>query len=198
MEFKEINQKFTEVIGAYINLGYRFNLSTMSGTEGEIAKADMTDGERIVRVVLSRFSCFEEDWNLEGVEIIVGEVTDKAIPDSSDNFRNTVWNDHLKVIASKRFYQIGNENRNGEKFFGTKEEAIKAAEKKYDRWASNHERTCKHALPEESKKVALSFIKRQPHCKSCKLSDIQSVYSIHDDEHNAYYVVAKFRTFQLR
>ena len=53
------------------------------------------------------------------------------------------------------------------------------------------------------KKIVLSFIKRQPKCKSIKLSDIQSVYKSKieytpKDISVGYYVNARNSTYRLK
>ena len=41
---KDINELFTKVVNKYLAKGYVFNLNTMSGSQGEIAKVDLTNG----------------------------------------------------------------------------------------------------------------------------------------------------------
>jgi len=50
MKFETINRKFTEVVSEWIGKGYAFNTATMGGSQGEIAKVDLTDGKEIIRI----------------------------------------------------------------------------------------------------------------------------------------------------
>lgn len=61
MKYADINKRYTEIVSEYMAAGYTLNSSTMSGSQGEIASIDLTDGKAIIRVLVSRFN----DWRLE-------------------------------------------------------------------------------------------------------------------------------------
>lgn len=94
MKYEEINKRFTEKVAEYLSLGYAFNTSTMSRTQSEIAKVDLTNGAEIVRIYLDRFN--------DGYEIIVGKCVDNVPPHNECNWA-TIWNDGLEVIERIRF-----------------------------------------------------------------------------------------------
>lgn len=48
MKYIDINRKFTETVSSYIAQGYIINTASMSGSQGEIAHIDLTDGKQIV------------------------------------------------------------------------------------------------------------------------------------------------------
>lgn len=50
MKYIDINQKFTAKVAEYIAKGYTINIATMSGSQGEVAHVDLTDGKQVVRV----------------------------------------------------------------------------------------------------------------------------------------------------
>lgn len=52
MKYIDINQKFTAKVAEYIAKGYTINTATMSGSQGEVAHVDLTDGKQVVRVLL--------------------------------------------------------------------------------------------------------------------------------------------------
>lgn len=191
MKVKEINKRYTEIVMEYMTNGYYFNTTTMNGSQGEIAHTDLTDGETIIRIVMDNF----RDWEsqTEGIEIIVGKCTDESVKPNCKNGHNTIWNNRLEVIRSEKFYQVGRENRSGDKFYGTEEEACKAMEKSYARYDTRRNSN-KQELSENAKKIVLSFIKRQPKCKSVKLADIENVYKTNA----TYYVKAKGNTYKLK
>ena len=55
MKFADINKRYTEIVNEYIAKGYTINTATMSGSQGEIAKIDFTDGTEIIRIRVASF-----------------------------------------------------------------------------------------------------------------------------------------------
>lgn len=53
MKYIDINQRFTAKVAEYIAKGYTINTATMSGSQGEVAHVDLTDGKQVVRVLLA-------------------------------------------------------------------------------------------------------------------------------------------------
>ncbi len=47
MKYIDINQKFTAKVAEYIAKGYTINTATMSGSQGEVAHVDLTDGKQV-------------------------------------------------------------------------------------------------------------------------------------------------------
>lgn len=144
MKYSEINKRYTEIVAEYMNKGYTINTASMSGSQGEIAKIDLTDGTEIIRIVISTFVKYN-DLHSEGIEIIVGRTTDKAKP-HSNNKDYTVWNNHLEIICEERFYQIGSY---GTDFYGNEEEAKRASQIKHERWALRREDNSRTELKNE-------------------------------------------------
>lgn len=134
MKFTDINKRFTEIVSEYMNNGYIFNAASMNGSQGEIAKIDLTNGDEIIRIYVDRFSDWKESPCYEGVEIVVGRNTDMVAPNSSDAFC-TIWNNCLSVLARERFYKVG-DNRNNGPLYGDKCEACSAAEKRINRYTA--------------------------------------------------------------
>ena len=125
MKFIDINQKFTTKVAEYIAKGYTINTATMSGSQGEVAHVDLTDGKRVIRVLLDRFNEYNSYDSLAGLEIVVGTPTDKVVPYDTARY-NTVWNNRLEIIDRERFYIIGSSDRRCNTFYGTKAEAEQA------------------------------------------------------------------------
>lgn len=105
MKYIDINKRFTAIVAEYMAKGYTVNTTTMGGSQGEIANIDLTDGNEIIRVLVSSFHEWG-DTSLESVEITVGRPTDKVEPNSPVD-HVTIWNNRLEVITVERFYQIG-------------------------------------------------------------------------------------------
>jgi hypothetical protein len=192
MTMTEINKRYSEIVMDHMNDGFYINTTTMSGSQGEIAHIDLTDGSTIIRIVMSEF----RDWeaNKKGIEIIVGKCTDTNVKANSKSGYNTVWNNKLEVIRSEKFYQIGRQNRSYEKFYGTEEEAGEAMRKMNERYESRKTQKI-FVLPDKAKKIILPFIKRQPKCKSVKIADIEKVWR---NGKNEYFVTAKGKTYRIK
>jgi len=182
MRFEYINRKFTETVTAWISRGYNINSATMGGHQGEIAKIDLTDGKEIVRILLTE-ECKNERTEKDGVRriyhydliaLIVGRATDQVTPNGSDTFNSTIWNERLEVLRREEFYCIGERHGRNEAWYGTKEEATAQQEKRWDRYSANWKPSGME-VSEKAKAIVLPFVRRQPKCKTAKVSDIESV-----------------------
>lgn len=128
----DINKAFTQVIAEYMAKGMVVNTQTMSGTQGEKAKIDLTDGNGIYRIMVA--DGYEDDvdgrhhyeW-LETREITVERF-------ETDNF-GTLWNGSGEVIFKKVFYKI---NRR-EIFTDSIEEIREITKKQMDRYSNRHD-----------------------------------------------------------
>ena len=88
MKYADINRRFTEIVAEWLAKGYSINTASMSGSQGETAKIDLTDGKEIVRILVDRFSDYAA--NVEGVEIIVGKALEQPArsPPAGTVFQN--------------------------------------------------------------------------------------------------------------
>lgn len=108
IKMEDINKTYTEIIGEYISRGYWIYTKTMSGSQGEIAKIDLTNGKHILRIWINDRRDTnvgdKDEWlYVDLIEIIVEEF---------DDFRNrTLWNKEGKVLNTFTFYRIGSKNR---------------------------------------------------------------------------------------
>ena len=102
MTFKGINERFSEIVGEYLAKGYTINAGTMSGTQGEIAKVDVTNGKEILRILMENHIHVCEPTT---VDILVGRCTDKVRP-HCDGIFNTVWRDHLVEVYRETYYAL--------------------------------------------------------------------------------------------
>lgn len=189
---KDIENLYTDTIKEYLEKGYRIYYSTMGGSQGEIAKIDLTNDKEVIRILLeSNNECYRgnpvhKHIDLNYFTIIVGRNTDKLI---GDTFFDTIWNKNLELISEIRFYKIGRKNNS---FFGTKQEAIDAMLKYYERlkfksfyWAD--ERI--EINSDEAKRIVLPFVKRQYKCKSATVKDIEKIEKVISENGKVYYMV---------
>lgn len=176
MKFAEINAKFSAIVSEWLAKGYVIHTPTMSGSQGEIAKVDLTDGTEIIRVLMTRFGepCVwveDREYNLEGVKLLVGNAGDNAGPVRL-SFFTTIWNEHLDVLSCEEFYEVGCVNRNGEQWYGTKEEAL--AQQKIQQERENARRIPRCiVLPEAARKVVFPLIRQK--LQGFQLSEITKV-----------------------
>ena len=193
---KDIEQMFTDTVSEYIKNGYRFYYSSMGGSQGEIAKVDLTNGKEVIRILLSHE---HEDFWFDYIALIVGRNTDRLY----GQFHDIIWNNNLEIISEVKFYEIGN-NRNYN-CFGTKQEAIDAHKKHMERLHSRKfdDDITTFNFPDKAKEIVLPFVKRQYKCKSITLKQIEEVkkivrYSYSNNKKEVhYYVTAKGKTYRI-
>lgn len=192
MKFKDINEKYSNIIYDYMMNGYVINTDTMGGSQGEIAHIDLTNGKEIVRVFVERFYSHTDCAN--GVKIVVGKCADKVRPHDSHGF-HIIWNNHLEIISEERFYDAG---VRGNDYFVDYESAREAQQKRNNRYTNKSVCNSKD-FSDSAKRIALNYLKRQPKCKSMKISDIESIRHFVDANSNysKYIVVARGKEFVL-
>lgn len=156
MKYSDINKRYTEIVTEYMTKGYTINTASMSGSQGEVAKIDLTDGNEIIRIRIASFS----DWkaNVEGFEIIVGKSTDNVKPNSNETF-GTIWDKHLEIIHSERFYQISREYRHD--YYSTEEDAKRASEVRFERYERRHIKYKKYEASEKALEIAKRIVRRK-------------------------------------
>ena len=190
MKYADINKIYTEIVAEYIGRGYTINTSSMSGTQGETAKVDLTNGTEVIRVLVQTF----HDWkvfDVEGVEIIAGRVTDDVIPNESERF-STVCNDNLEILVSERFYKLG-ENCRREKFYGTKDEGETAARLRVERYAAKNIGRVTVDLTDKALEIGKRIVRREFGVKRVSAADVHVI------KHNGAYIVKyKSKIYRLR
>ena len=200
---KDIENVYTDTIKDYLNKGYRIYYSTMSGSQGEIAKIDLTNDKEVIRILLDsetehyREHPIHKYMDLDYLTIIVGRNTDKL---RGDSFSDIIWNEHLELISEIRFYKIGRRNNS---FFGTKQEAIDAMCKYYERFDFRDLYSRDEIIfSDKAKEIILPWVKRQKKCKSVNIKQIDEVKKVIYYNRKGievhYYVKAKGQVFKIR
>ena len=182
MKYIDINQKFTAKVAEYIAKGYTINTATMSGSQGEVAHVDLTDGKQVVRVLLDSFTEYDSFNSLSGLEIVVGTPADKVVPYDTVRY-NTIWNNRLEVIESERFYEIGSSKRRGNTFYGTKAEAEQAEALSVERYKAKSKTSPYIDLTDRYLPLAVSIVKKRTGCTRVQKANVR----IHKDS-NGYIV----------
>ena len=179
----EIDRLFTEKVAEYLSKGYWLNPDTMGGSQGEIAKVDLNNGQEIIRVLLDRKTTFMDGTQ---VSLKVGRNTDKLYGSTFD----TIWHEHLEILEERTFCEVA---RN---FYVTPDEYPAIREKRFARYAQRQPTPVD--LGEKAKEIVLPFVRRQSKCKRAKLSDIENVRkSVNRGGKTVYTAQVKGRTFLI-
>ena len=169
MKYADINKKYTATVAEYLANGYTINTRTMSGSQGDYAHIDLTDGTEVIRIMVDTFHEWT-DISLEGLEIIVGRADSEVIPNCENDYR-TLWNTKLDIISRERFYEIGADYRHG-KFYGTLEEATAAHKLKYQRYAAKHQVSKTKDITAKAMEIAKRIIRREFNVKRICEADV--------------------------
>ena len=168
MKYIDINRKFTDAVNSYLAQGYILNSTTMSGSEGEIAHIDLTNGSEVIRIFLREFSDFVETDG--GVELIVGRASADVIPNEARE-RQTIWNGKLEVISHEAFYKLN--GYRGNDFYGTKEEAKAASEKRLNRHIGRMTDTTPKDVTEKAAPVVKKYVREKFNIRRIKMDSIK-------------------------
>lgn len=201
MKFADINRRYTEIVAEWLAKGYTINTATMGGSQGEIAKVDLTDGHEIIRIFAETFSNVHTD-SLCGIEITVGRYD--ANYDNSGLLPNReagldiIWNVRLKVLSNERFYKLGTNCKSGESYYGSWSEA-EAAKRRHLVRRSRKERKYepKQFTSDQAKEIGKRIIRRQCGVKRIREDDIKVSYSMNGN-HKVYCVHYGNMSYQLK
>ena len=106
MTKQDIRIAYTKTISDLLAKGYFIYPDTMSGTQGEIAKIDLSDGEKVIRVYLDHD--YSTETFADRILLVVGRV-----PQATLNHGGTVWTHKLEII-SRRVFESADYNRGRE------------------------------------------------------------------------------------
>lgn len=181
MNKDDISRVYTAKIAELLSAGYQINPWTMSGSQGEIAKVDLTNGSEIIRVLIETSHEFPIG---KIVTITIGRVVEQG--------ELTIWNDRLEVCSQIKFAEIA------EDYYTTYDEGVKSGEKRVQRCLRCADQPSPD-LSDAYKMIALRWIQRKPRMKSCQLKDIKSMTRRMDNcGRNRYHITAKGKDFTIR
>ena len=179
----EIDRLFTAKVAEYLSNGYWLNPDTMGGSQGEIAKVDLSNGKEVIRILLNRQDAFMEGTQ---VSLKVGRNTDKL----SGSMFDTIWHEHLEILEERTFCEV---SRN---FYVDPEEYPAIRDKRFARYMNRQ--AVPADLGEKAKEIVLPFVRRQSKCRRAKLSDIENVRkSVNRGGKTVYTVQVKGRTYLI-
>ena len=180
----DIRRAYTQKVSELLASGYQIHYETMSGSQGELAHIDLTDGNEILRVLLEREGCCGDGYG-NIVRLRVGRCNEDI------SRTHTIWNERLDTLFEIEWDQISGN------YYTTREEGARMAAVRLERW-----RRRGHTAPAELgaayKSAALRWIRRQPRMKSCRLEDITRIAKHTPEGGRMFYeIAAKGKTFIL-
>lgn len=189
MNSKQIESIMTAKVMEYLTKGYILNTTTISGSQGEIAKVDLRKDGEIIRVLLT--SNYEyEDNECYVVTLTVGRNIDKLHKSSPFDTFTTIWNNHLEIIEERKFYSIYS---NVDNFTENPDDLIEQRNKKKARFIIRREyrkmNGRKDITSDATKAIVLPFVRRQPRCSRIKAIDITRIERTYDKQNKLYYTI---------
>lgn len=188
MKYAEINKRFTDKVNEYIAKGYIINSATMTGSQGEVAKIDLTDGNEIIRIMIKE--CWYNHCEYKGYEIFVGKANKgKHYINAYGSFK-TLWNNELTEIFNESYYQA--DYRKNKDWFVTEKE-IKENFKKVEERFKNHY-VYPQPLSDKVKDIVLKYVRRQPKCSRARKESIR----VSKDGNNKYHIYYRNYSWVLK
>ena len=185
MTKNDIRSIYTQKVAELLAQGYQIHPETMSGSQGEMAHIDLTNGSEILRVLIETRGCFFDAY---------GDILTIRVGRNTDDVRggwHTIWNDHLETLSEIKLAKIS------ENFYTTLEEGKRMAEVRHSRWR-NRDRELRKEVGDAYKSIALRWLRRQPRMKTCKLEDIdRMIRRTRSDGTACFEIEAKGKTFYL-
>ncbi len=180
MKFTEINAIFTATVTEYIAKGYTFNTTSMSGSQGEIAKVDLRKGTDVIRVLLYTDMSYEPCGDLMILE--VGRCTEEQVINATGcNSRATIWNNRLEVLDKRTFWKMSDRRRNDWYIEGDagKEAALLSENRKYG--PNGNRKKPEGREFENAAKIVLPAVKRHIGKARYSADQIKRVYKYWDE-----------------
>ena len=167
MKHIDIDKRFTEIVAEYLAKGYTVNTAAMNGSQGEIAKVDLTNGVEIIRVYVDSFRDYK--IHTEGIEIVIGRSTEGIKPHEYTGW-DIIWHNALEILSRERFCMIGQTRYY--KYYGTEEEAKAAQRKRHDRYMLNNSGRSSQDITDKALEIAKKVISREFGIKRINASKI--------------------------
>lgn len=172
---KEINKIYTEGVKSYLDKGYVFNTSTMAGSQGEIARVDLTNSKEVIRIRIQNFGM------IDTVKIIIEKFGKGFCKDNFVDY-DTIWNDAGEIIKEMCFYEVDTK-RAVSKYTDDKNFFEQIKEKRIARYRNRPNNSFSKEI-KFNRKIVLGIIKNHKGFKSVKESEIEKVI-----KHGKYYTI---------
>ena len=196
MKKQDIRNAYTQKVAELLSQGYTIFPDTMSGSQGEIAHIDLTNGSEIWRVLLERKLCWSDlDGGFDGdvVTLTIG----KAAADTwvGDYWDGTIWNNRLEKNFEIRWAEI---RRCREGWYTDMDEATRIGHIRRVRYREQHTQH-RDTLGDAYKSIGLRWLKKQPKMKTCRLEDIEQMQRVWDADGSRHFEIkARGKQYTIR
>ena len=188
MHKKDICELFTKKVVEYINKGYVITPDSFSGSDGT-SRVDLVNGDSFIRIFID--DTLDERCNnittFQVCEKILDKRETRGIYDT-----DIIWTSNIKVIEREDFYIINKYCNRSSEYYVTKQEyedlKEKLSERRIKRFSNDGHKY--YRFPEQAKEIALTYLRRQPKCKTAKKSDIRWVEKYVSNDNNVYYRIS--------
>lgn len=179
IKMNDINRNFTERVAFLVTLGYVVNPKTMSGTQGERCRIDLTkdNGKTVRRLYLETGYDHGDKKTYRSMDTVV------FMEEEFENVQGfgTLWNGKGKIVDKTLFYKVGQNsiyNLDSSLAF-TKSKDL--AYELYDKhWKRSRERDSSSVNKElKPTEKVLEIVRKRKGYKTVKLSDIIGVSANH-------------------
>lgn len=184
----DINRDFTATVKQYLDKEYTFRVESMGGSQGEVAKVDLTNGAEVIRVLLDHMDVSESGGS--GLVLIVGRVTETGEKYFS------IWNHELEILSRRRYFEIDHEQQ---KYTAAKivYDSIWAKRIAREKRRGNQYSKTVFADQTRAKAAVLPFVRRQKGLARVSIKQIDSVYYAVYGGEKSYHVCVKGRILEL-
>ena len=191
MTITDIGKLFTERVNEYLNKGYYYCINTMAGHQGEDARIDLTNGEDFVRIYVDRG--YKGGYGT--LSVVVGRYSKMV---DYNSFRGIVWAGDLEVVSEDIFWSMNAQDT----FFGSKEQAEEAEDKRMERRITKREVARSKSIVFDSdavKKMLLPLVRyKVKGCKTAKASEVTVCKLDPATNKNPYRVYCRGHEYCLR
>lgn len=197
---QDIDRIFTETVAGLLAQGYQINPATMPGTQGEIARIDLSKGDDLLRVLLDQKSA---GWSTNGsLCLTVGRDRDHLHADGFNatfNDTRTIWNNQLVILSEIKFYALDQRSIHDTTLFCDEATAEEAAAKKMMRALAHlKSKNARRVLPDGCKSAALHWMQKKKGFKRCRLDEIESVIRVNQTDSRTYEVKPELDHYEIK
>ena len=121
MTNNDVRRIYTQKVSELLAKGYQIHYETMSGSQGELAHIDLSDGNEILRVLLEREGNYGGSYG-NIVRLRVGRCNEDL------SRTHTIWNERLDTLFEIEWDQISGN------YYTTREEGARMAAVRLERW----------------------------------------------------------------
>lgn len=127
----DIEKVFSEKVQEYMEKGFTIHVGSMCGSQGEIAKVDLSDGTDVYRVYLYSDMARDNEHKLKTYDVCVLAV-EKHEGKANTNLRgyDTIWNGRGEVVEKITWFKVS------DRAYVSSEEIKEISALRWKRWKS--------------------------------------------------------------